>query len=69
MSPGSYNGAFYMVSGIDFSVQDTMDLGGFGSLTTRLLTTFTDQQSFSNCTQGYHVRMLHVQHPGSDRHG
>ena len=53
ISPGSYNGAFYLVSGIDFSVQDTMDLGGLGSLTTRLLTTFTDQQTFSNCTQGY----------------
>jgi outer membrane receptor protein involved in Fe transport len=53
MSPGSYNGAFYIVSGVDFSVQDTMDLGGLGSLTTRLLTTFTNQQSFSNCTQGY----------------
>jgi iron complex outermembrane recepter protein len=53
ISPGSYNGAFYLVSGIDFSVQDTMDLGSFGSLTTRLLTTFTDQQTFSNCTQGY----------------
>lgn len=53
ISPGSYNGAFYLVSGIDFSVQDTMDLGSLGSLTTRLLTTFTDQQTFSNCTQGY----------------
>jgi outer membrane receptor protein involved in Fe transport len=53
MSPGSYNGAFYIVSGIDFSVQDTMDLGRFGTLNTRLLTTFTDQQSFANCTQGY----------------
>jgi iron complex outermembrane recepter protein len=53
ISPGSYNGAFYLVSGIDFSVQDTTDLGTFGALTTRLLTTFTDQQSFANCTQGY----------------
>jgi iron complex outermembrane recepter protein len=53
ISPGSYNGAFYLVSGVDFSIQDTMDLGGFGTLNTRLLTTFTDQQTFSNCTQGY----------------
>jgi outer membrane receptor protein involved in Fe transport len=53
MSPGSYNGAFYIVSGVDFSVQDTLDLGGLGTLTSRLLTTFTDQQSFANCTQGY----------------
>jgi iron complex outermembrane recepter protein len=53
ISPGSYNGAFYLVRGVDFSVQDTLDLGSFGNLTTRLLTTWTDQQSFSNCTQGY----------------
>jgi outer membrane receptor protein involved in Fe transport len=53
ISPGSYNGAFYLVSGIDFSIQDTADLGSFGSFTTRLLTTFTDQQSFANCTLGY----------------
>jgi iron complex outermembrane recepter protein len=53
ISPGSYNGAYYLVSGIDFSIQDTADLGSFGTLNTRLLTTFTDQQSFANCTQGY----------------
>ena len=53
MSPGSYNGAFYLVEGIDFSVQDTLDLGSFGNLTTRLLTTYTNKQQFANCTQGY----------------
>ena len=53
MSPGSYNGAYYLVSGIDFSIQDVADLGSFGSFTTRVLTTFTDQQTFANCTRGY----------------
>jgi iron complex outermembrane recepter protein len=52
-SPGSYNGAYYLVSGIDFSIQDTTDLGALGSLTTRLLTTFTDQQTFADCTGSY----------------
>jgi iron complex outermembrane recepter protein len=53
LSPGSYNGAFYEVRGVDFSVQDTLDLGGFGTLTTRLLTTWMDQQTFASCTTGY----------------
>jgi iron complex outermembrane recepter protein len=53
ISPTSYNGAYYLVEGIDFSIQDTLDLGHFGNLTTRLLTTFTDQQKYASCTGSY----------------
>jgi outer membrane receptor protein involved in Fe transport len=53
ISPGSYNGAFYEVRGIDFSLQDTFDAGAAGTFTTRLLTTWMDQQTFANCTLGY----------------
>jgi iron complex outermembrane recepter protein len=52
ITPQSYNGAFYEVRGIDFSIQDTMDAGAAGTFTTRLLTTWMDQQSFANCTLG-----------------
>lgn len=53
ISPTSYNGAYYLVEGIDFSVQDTLDLGALGSITTRLLTTFTDQQKYASCIGSY----------------
>jgi outer membrane receptor protein involved in Fe transport len=52
ITPQSYNGAFYEVRGIDFSLQDTVDAGAFGSFTTRVLTTWMDQQTFANCTLG-----------------
>jgi iron complex outermembrane recepter protein len=53
MSPGSYNGAFYAVRGVDFSLQDTMDAGALGTFTTRLLTTWTYKQAFASCTGSY----------------
>lgn len=52
ITPQSYNGAFYEVRGIDFSIQDTVDAGAAGTFTTRLLTTWMDQQTFANCTLG-----------------
>jgi outer membrane receptor protein involved in Fe transport len=52
ITPQSYNGAFYEVRGIDFSLQDTFDAGAFGTFSTRLLTTWMDQQTFANCTLG-----------------
>jgi outer membrane receptor protein involved in Fe transport len=55
ISPGSYNGAFYEVRGVDFSLQDTADLGSLGTFTTRVLTTWMDQQTFANCTGGYQL--------------
>jgi iron complex outermembrane recepter protein len=53
ISPTSYNGAYYLVRGVDFSIQDTLDAGSFGTFTSRMLMTWTDQQKYSNCTQGY----------------
>jgi hypothetical protein len=53
ISPTSYNGAYYLVRGVDFSIQDTLDAGSFGTFTSRMLMTWTDQQKFSNCTLGY----------------
>ena len=53
ISPTSYNGAFYLVRGVDFSIQDLFDAGAIGTFTTRMLMTWTDQQKYSNCTQGY----------------
>jgi iron complex outermembrane recepter protein len=55
ISPTSYNGAYYLVEGIDFSIQDTLDLGKLGNLTTRLLTTFTDQQKYASCSGSYQL--------------
>ena len=52
ITPQSYNGAFYQVRGVDFSLQDTFDAGQVGSFTTRLLTTWTGVQTFANCTFG-----------------
>jgi outer membrane receptor protein involved in Fe transport len=45
----SFNGAFYEVRGIDFSLNYVAQLGDAGQLTTRLLTTWMDQQDFQNC--------------------
>jgi iron complex outermembrane receptor protein len=42
----SYNGAFYEVRGVDFSFNYLMDLGSFGSVNTRLLTTWMGEQEF-----------------------
>lgn len=45
----SFNGAFYEVKGIDFSANDVQSIGKLGTLTTRLLATWMDQQVFQNC--------------------
>jgi iron complex outermembrane recepter protein len=55
ISPGSYNGAFYEVRGIDFSLQHSLDMGALGNLSTRLLTTWMDQQTFASCQGGYQL--------------
>jgi hypothetical protein len=47
-SAGSFNGAFYELKGIDFSVNYLLNLGKAGTLNTRILTTFTDEQKFQN---------------------
>ncbi len=53
INPTSYNGAYYLVEGIDFSMNYLVDLQRFGTLNTRLLTTFMDQQTFqSACIPG-----------------
>ena len=52
ITPQSYNGAFYEIRGVDFSLQDTFSAGAFGNFTTRLLTTWMGQQTFANCTFG-----------------
>ncbi|MGH8259693.1 MAG: TonB-dependent receptor domain-containing protein, partial [Steroidobacteraceae bacterium] len=50
ITPSSYNGAFYDVRGVDFSLNYIADLGNYGTINTRLLTTWMDQQTFANCT-------------------
>jgi len=52
IAPTSYNGAFYEVRGIDFSLNYVADLGSFGTLSTRLLTTWMDQQEFQSYPGG-----------------
>jgi iron complex outermembrane recepter protein len=52
ITPQSYNGAFYEVKGVDFSLQDTFDAGAAGTFTTRLLTTWMGEQIYANCTNG-----------------
>jgi outer membrane receptor protein involved in Fe transport len=47
-SAGSFNGAFYETKAIDFSLNYLLDLGKAGSLNTRILTTWTDEQKFQN---------------------
>ena len=48
----SFNGAFYEVRGVDFSLNYLQEIGKYGSLNTRLLTTWMDQQVYQNCTPG-----------------
>ena len=55
ITPTSYNGAFYEVKGVDFSLQDDIDAGPYGRFTPRLLTTWYDEQLFANCTLGVAV--------------
>jgi iron complex outermembrane recepter protein len=55
ITPTSYNGAFYEVKGVDFSLQDDIDAGAYGRFTPRLLTTWYDEQLFANCTLGVAV--------------
>ena len=45
---GSFNGAFYETKAIDFSLQYLLDMGRAGTLTTRLLATWYDEQKFQN---------------------
>jgi iron complex outermembrane recepter protein len=52
ITPTSYNGAFYEVRGIDFSLQDDIDAGAYGRFTPRLLTTWYGEQEYANCTLG-----------------
>ena len=52
ITPTSYNGAFYEVKGVDFSLVYDYDGGAFGHFTPRLLTTWYDEQEFANCTAG-----------------
>jgi iron complex outermembrane recepter protein len=47
----SFNGAFYEVKGVDFSANYAASLGKAGSLTTRLVATWMDEQVFQNCSQ------------------
>ena len=46
IDPTSYNGAFYEVRGVDFSLNYLVGLGSFGTLNTRLLTTWMGEQEF-----------------------
>jgi len=52
IAPTSYNGAFYEVKGIDFSLNYLADLGAFGTLNTRLLTTWMGEQDFQSYPGG-----------------
>ena len=52
ITPTSYNGAFYEVKGVDFSLVYDIDAGRFGRFTPRLLSTWYDEQVFANCTLG-----------------
>jgi iron complex outermembrane receptor protein len=52
ITPTSFNGAYYEVRGVDFSLVDEFDAGAAGRFTTRLLTTWMDQQTYQNCTYG-----------------
>jgi hypothetical protein len=48
INAASYNGAAYEVKGVDFSLNYLMDLGAFGSIDARLLTTWTGEQVFQS---------------------
>jgi iron complex outermembrane recepter protein len=52
IQPTSYNGAFYEVKGVDFSLNDLVSIGQFGTINTRLLTTWTGQQEFQEFPGG-----------------
>jgi iron complex outermembrane recepter protein len=52
IAPTSYNGAFYEVRGVDFSLNYLVDLNRFGTVNTRLLTTWMDQQDFQSYPGG-----------------
>ncbi|MGH8228013.1 MAG: TonB-dependent receptor domain-containing protein [Steroidobacteraceae bacterium] len=52
IAPTSYNGAFYEVKGIDFSMDYLIDFGKFGTVNTRLLTTWMDEQVFQSYPGG-----------------
>jgi outer membrane receptor protein involved in Fe transport len=51
-SAGSFNGAFYEVKAVDLSLNYLLNLGRAGTLNTRILTTFTDEQKFQNNSLG-----------------
>jgi iron complex outermembrane recepter protein len=52
INPTSYNGAFYEVRGVDFSLVDDIDAGAAGHFIPRLLATWYGEQEFANCTLG-----------------
>jgi iron complex outermembrane recepter protein len=52
ITPTSYNGAFYEVKGVDFSLMYDYDAGVLGRFTPRLLSTWYDEQVFASCTLG-----------------
>lgn len=52
IAPTSYNGAFYEVRGVDFSLNYLLDLGAFGTVNTRMLATWMDQQDFQSYPGG-----------------
>jgi iron complex outermembrane receptor protein len=58
ISPTSYNGAFYAVRGVDFSVNYLADMGALGTLNTRVLTTWMNQQEFQSYPGGPVLNIL-----------
>jgi iron complex outermembrane recepter protein len=52
IAPTSYNGATYQVRGVDFSLNYLANLGTLGTLNTRLLTTWMNQQQFQEYAGG-----------------
>jgi len=61
INPTSFNGAFYEVRGIDFSLNYLTDLGAAGSLNTRLLTTWMGEQEVNlGCIPGVYCPIYNV---------
>jgi iron complex outermembrane recepter protein len=58
IAPTSYNGAFYQVRGVDFSLNYLEDIGRFGTLNTRLLTTWMNEQQFQSYPGGPVLNIL-----------
>jgi hypothetical protein len=58
IAPTSYNGAFYAVRGVDFSVNYLVDMGALGTLNSRVLTTWMNQQEFQSYPGGPVLNIL-----------